>query len=54
MIKIKSPEGKIYEVKNRKEFCEEHGLNYGSFLCFTGKSRSRKSYKGWIRVDITS
>lgn len=53
IIKIKSPEGKIYEVKNRKEFCKEHGFNYHSFLCFTGKSRSRKSYKGWIRVDNT-
>lgn len=52
IIKIKSPEGKIYEVKNRIEFCEEHELNYGSFLKLTQKTGkgSRKSYKGWTRA----
>ena len=52
MIKIKSPQGKIYEVENRKEFCEEYGLNYGSFLKLTQKTGigSRKSYKGWTRA----
>jgi len=55
MIKIKSPQGKIYEVENRKEFCEEYGFNYGSFLKLTQKigKGSRKSYKGWTRVDDT-
>ena len=55
IFEIKSPEGKIYEVKNRKEFCKEHGLNYGSFLKLTQKTGkgSRKSYKGWTRVDNT-
>ena len=51
IIKIKSPEGKIYELKNRKEFCKEYGFNYDSFLQFTGGKRS--SYKGWTRVDNT-
>ena len=53
-MKVKSPEGKIYEVKHRKEFCKEHGFNYDSFLKFTQKTGkgSRKSYKGWTRVDI--
>ena len=48
LIKIKSPEGKIYELKNRKEFCKEYGFNYKSFLQFTGGKR--RSYKGWTRV----
>jgi len=52
MIEIKSPEGKIYKVKNRKEFCKEHGFNYDGFLSLTQKTGkgSRKSYKGWTRV----
>ena len=54
-IKVKSPDGKIYEVENRKEFCEEHGFNYRSFLKLTQKSGkgSRKSYRGWTRVEET-
>ena len=48
-IKVKSPEGIIYEVKNRKKFCEEQKLVYSGFLGLTGKSR--KSYKGWTRVE---
>ena len=54
-IKVKSPDGKIYEVENRKEFCEEHGLNYGSFLKLTQKlgKGSRKSYRGWTRAEET-
>ena len=47
-IKVKSPEGKIYEVENRKKFCEEHKLVYSGFLGLTGNSR--KSYRGWTRA----
>lgn len=47
-IRVKSPEGKIYEVENRKKFCEEHKLVYSGFLGLTGNSR--KSYRGWIRA----
>ena len=47
-IRVKSPEGIIYEVENRKEFCEKHKLVYSGFLGLTGKSR--KSYRGWTRV----
>ena len=50
-IRVKSPEGKIYEVENRKKFCEEHKLVYSGFLGLTGNSR--KSYKGWTRVEET-
>lgn len=46
--KIKSPDGKIYEVKHASLFGREHGLNSGNLSrLLNGKC---KSHKGWTPV----
>jgi hypothetical protein len=49
-FKALSPDGKVYEGKNIKKFCEEHDLDYVQVYAVMNKKNNYR-HKGWVFGD---
>lgn len=48
--KVKSPEGKIFKLKNVAKFCREHGLRAANLnVVINGK---QKQHRGWVSTSM--